>query len=119
MRGRPVASVTARAMVSLASEPEWPSQTRLSLPPGVIESSFSASRTAGALTADRMPAAAMFASAVSTASRTAGWPCPRLAAPQVAERSRTLRPSASIRWEPSPPFTASGKKRRFCIRDSA
>ena len=37
MRGRPVASVTARATVSLASDPEWPSQTRLSLPPGVID----------------------------------------------------------------------------------
>ena len=92
--------------------PGCPSQTRRSLPPGVIDSSFSASRTAGSLAADRMRAAAMFASAAVTASRTAGWPCPRLAAPQVAERSRTLRPSASMRCEPSPPVTASGKKRR-------
>jgi hypothetical protein len=53
MRGRPVAATTARAAVSLASDPEWPSHTRPAARFGTIDSSFSASSTAGKLALDR------------------------------------------------------------------
>jgi len=46
-RGRRVAACSTRTAQSLASEPEWPNQTRRSLVPGVTASSRSASATAG------------------------------------------------------------------------
>jgi hypothetical protein len=113
-RCRPVAARNTRTAVSAASEPEWPSHTLRGTPPGIVARIASATRTAGSLTPDRMLADAIDDAARWTAATMAGWLCPKLAAPHEAEKSSRRRPRSSIRYEPSPPTTASGKNRSFC-----
>ena len=73
-RGRPVAASSTRAAASLASEPEWPYQTRRSASPGIVSSSASARAAAGSFGYMSRLAPAMSAIALVTASITAGWP---------------------------------------------
>ena len=71
-RVRPVAAVMARASASLASDPQWPSQTRLSPAPGVSASSSSANETASGLVTLMLLADAIVWTARVAASTTAG-----------------------------------------------
>src|SRR5690606_1388391 len=117
--GRPVADTTARATVSLASQPECANQTRPAARFGTLVRSVSARLTEARLAEARMLAPGWSESASLTAFRTGGCECPSAAAPHEAEKSCGRPPSSLCRKEPLPPTTASGKKRRWDIRDSA
>ena len=110
-RERPVAACTTRSAQSLASEPEWPNHTRRAPRPGVIRRSSSASATAFSLGNASKLAPAMFSHAAVTARVIAGWPFPRTAGPNEAQRSRSGRPPSSISRQPRPPTSDNGEKR--------